>query len=409
MFDIKEGIVRPGLDLFYAERKKQQLVGVEVGFYRGLHALEMLENMPNIHLHLVDNLSKQHARGRFFAEVKERLSAYEGRITYHIKTSEEALKDFKGYSLDFVYIDAGHDYDSVKFDLNGWHKKVKIGGLVAGHDFDTRYFPGVVKAATEFAIDHKLSLNSLVSYQKDRDCPIECGFWYYKLRGINIVIATHNGGDHLRACIESLLKIAVDSRIKVHIINNLSTDSYTLWLLKNCPFKVYDNDNAGYDTGAYIYAIDKIFLDGRIAGNFPDLILFCHDDVIFKPDFYETMVRKMDTCDVLALTTFKGCWDSDKQKQICMDIVGMKEFEEKIGIFGPIFMTSAVILQKAKDAGLLKFIPKDKLEQQAMERGWGYIFDKVGAKIDALVKWPGEALNENNHDSVIVHRLQVKQ
>lgn len=51
------------------------------------------------------------------------------------KTSQEALDGFEDDSLDFVYIDGNHRLDHVVQDLTGWVKKVKKGGIVAGHDY----------------------------------------------------------------------------------------------------------------------------------------------------------------------------------------------------------------------------------------------------------------------------------
>jgi len=44
---------------------------------------------------------------------------------------------YKDKSLDFVFIDANHSYDSVINDLNAWFPKVKSGGHIAGHDYAT--------------------------------------------------------------------------------------------------------------------------------------------------------------------------------------------------------------------------------------------------------------------------------
>jgi len=51
------------------------------------------------------------------------------------KTSFEASKDFEDKSLDLVYIDAAHDYQSVKNDILTWAPKVKVGGYLCGHDY----------------------------------------------------------------------------------------------------------------------------------------------------------------------------------------------------------------------------------------------------------------------------------
>ena len=54
--------------------------------------------------------------------------------TFIKKTSLEALDDFKDESLDFVYIDANHRDPYITEDVKGWYKKVKKGGILAGHD-----------------------------------------------------------------------------------------------------------------------------------------------------------------------------------------------------------------------------------------------------------------------------------
>lgn len=72
---------------------------------------------------------------KYYNETKERLAPYGGRSNIWRMTSVEAAKKVADGSLDFVYIDARHDYDSVKEDLNAWFRKVKPGGIFAGHDY----------------------------------------------------------------------------------------------------------------------------------------------------------------------------------------------------------------------------------------------------------------------------------
>ena len=50
-------------------------------------------------------------------------------------TSLEAAKQFEDNSLDFVYIDACHQYDDVVEDIKLWEPKVRPGGWIGGHDF----------------------------------------------------------------------------------------------------------------------------------------------------------------------------------------------------------------------------------------------------------------------------------
>lgn len=51
--------------------------------------------------------------------------------------SGEASKKFKKQSVDFVYIDGSHNYDSVCSDIETWLPKVKPGGMIGGHDYTT--------------------------------------------------------------------------------------------------------------------------------------------------------------------------------------------------------------------------------------------------------------------------------
>ena len=53
------------------------------------------------------------------------------------------------HSLNFVYIDADHEYPAVLADLIAWYPKVKPGAFIGGHDF-SYFHPGVPKAVIEF-------------------------------------------------------------------------------------------------------------------------------------------------------------------------------------------------------------------------------------------------------------------
>jgi hypothetical protein len=50
-------------------------------------------------------------------------------------TSEKASYLFEDKSLDLVFIDANHTYDFVKNDILYWQNKVKVNGIMAGHDY----------------------------------------------------------------------------------------------------------------------------------------------------------------------------------------------------------------------------------------------------------------------------------
>lgn len=80
-------------------------------------------------------------------------------VTIKQMTSVEAAKTFEDESLDLVFLDALHDYESVKTDLNAWYPKLKKNGLFAGHDFF--WSPdGVQKAVTEFTKQNNLNFKT---------------------------------------------------------------------------------------------------------------------------------------------------------------------------------------------------------------------------------------------------------
>lgn len=65
-------------------------------------------------------------------------------------TSDNAKNLFLNNSQDFIMVDAGHEYDDVKNDINNWFYKVKPGGIIAGDDFGTNLFEGLTKAVDEY-------------------------------------------------------------------------------------------------------------------------------------------------------------------------------------------------------------------------------------------------------------------
>jgi hypothetical protein len=59
----------------------------------------------------------------------------------------EAATLFPEECLDGVFIDACHNYESVKADVAAWERVVKRNGVIACHDYS--WFPGVKQALNE--------------------------------------------------------------------------------------------------------------------------------------------------------------------------------------------------------------------------------------------------------------------
>jgi hypothetical protein len=89
-----------------------------------------------------------------FMFTKARLGPFGARSEIWRLMSVEAAERVVDGSLDFVYIDARHDYESVLEDLHAWYSKLKPGAIFAGHDYADGHFAqgdfGVKSAVDEF-------------------------------------------------------------------------------------------------------------------------------------------------------------------------------------------------------------------------------------------------------------------
>ncbi len=74
---------------------------------------------------------------------------YGDAVLLIIADSVAASRLFADASLDWVHLDARHDYASVKADIHAWLPKVKLGGWLSGDDYDEIKWPEVIKAVGE--------------------------------------------------------------------------------------------------------------------------------------------------------------------------------------------------------------------------------------------------------------------
>jgi hypothetical protein len=87
-------------------------------------------------------------RGTFAGELHKNIldCGYGDAIMLIIADSVNASRLFADASLDWVHLDARHDYVSIKNDIESWLPKVKGGGWLSGDDYDNVKWPEVVKA-----------------------------------------------------------------------------------------------------------------------------------------------------------------------------------------------------------------------------------------------------------------------
>lgn len=140
--------------------------GAEIGVESGLYSLELCKRIPDLHLFSIDPWKayygyrdhvNQAKLDGFYETTKQRLAPYNSTLIK--KYSMDALKDFADRSLDFVYIDGNHTLLHVVSDIVGWTKKIKFGGILAGHDFvwhkaptEIHVIPAVLAYTTAYEI-----------------------------------------------------------------------------------------------------------------------------------------------------------------------------------------------------------------------------------------------------------------
>lgn len=134
------------LDLIRWIRELDFKVGAEIGVDRGNFSKQILDLNPQLKLYGIDPWLK-YDDYREYIDQADLDSVYEqmqARLQNEIKTKDfvpirkksmDALTDFADESLDFVYIDANHEGNYPYEDIAGWAKKVKKGGIIAGHDY----------------------------------------------------------------------------------------------------------------------------------------------------------------------------------------------------------------------------------------------------------------------------------
>jgi hypothetical protein len=134
---------------------------VEVGSWKGKSAaylaVEIINSKKDIKLDCVDTWkgSSEHVDNEYVKSNSlyklfiENTSSLSSVINPIRMDSVSASKIYEDNSIDFVFIDANHDYDSVKEDISVWFPKVKVGGVIAGHDYKYGW-KDVDKAVNEF-------------------------------------------------------------------------------------------------------------------------------------------------------------------------------------------------------------------------------------------------------------------
>lgn len=129
---------------------KPEHTGVEIGVYKGDSSDLFLKHCSR--MHFIDPCVEYEGnpdKGWF---------TIENRFLKRMEPYSDRFKFIKGFSadvsdqipeVDFIFIDANHEYAYVKQDIELYWPKVRQGGFISGHDYSGGH-PGVTQAVDEF-------------------------------------------------------------------------------------------------------------------------------------------------------------------------------------------------------------------------------------------------------------------
>ncbi len=151
--------------------------GAEIGVWRGKNAQKLLTSLPHLFLVAVDMWDMHYTTSnkdyyentkdrtaqkmkeleytlRCYKMAEKRLSVFPDRYKTIKNSSRNAALSCENSFFDFVYIDASHKYKHCREDLLAWLPKIKIGGYICGHDYNSKRHRGVRRAVNRF---HKVT------------------------------------------------------------------------------------------------------------------------------------------------------------------------------------------------------------------------------------------------------------
>ena len=186
----KTSLKQPGVGEFFLSEiiKKKPKTFLEVGVFHGVTARNVCELLNSIHNkdfkyigldlfeesdenknEIIPNNKFSNPLKRIYFQYIKRLNPYSKEAVqdllnkfkenvYLIKgNSNKVLKEINMSKIDYVFLDGGHDYNTVSNDLNCCKEVASNGGTILCDDYDLGYAPGVKKAIDEFTNKNKFN------------------------------------------------------------------------------------------------------------------------------------------------------------------------------------------------------------------------------------------------------------
>ena len=95
--------------------------------------------------------------------VNKLLKKFKKNVNIIKGNSNEVLKEINLDGIDYVFLDGGHKYETVRNDLENLTEIVNNNGIILCDDYDLSYAPGVRKAIDEYVLSKNYNLKILNS------------------------------------------------------------------------------------------------------------------------------------------------------------------------------------------------------------------------------------------------------
>ena len=139
-----------GIDLFLSE---QEILAKEIA-----PKVKFSNYLKNIYWNYIARINPYSMES-----VLQLLKKFKNNINIIKGDSNQVLKEINLKEIDYVLLDGGHKYETVKNDLENLTEVVNNNGIILCDDYDLSYASGVKKAIDEYILAKNFNLKILCS------------------------------------------------------------------------------------------------------------------------------------------------------------------------------------------------------------------------------------------------------
>ena len=194
----KTSLKQKGVGEFFLDEvaKKKPKVFLEIGVFHGVTARNICELLSNIHGNdfkyigidlfeesleneneIIPKTQISNPLKHFYFKyikrsnpyskeaVEDLLKKFKENIHLIQGNSNKILKKIDMKKVDYVFLDGGHEYNTVTNDLNYSKEVIDNNGSILCDDYDLTYAPGVKKAIDDFVSNNNLSCKILFNHR----------------------------------------------------------------------------------------------------------------------------------------------------------------------------------------------------------------------------------------------------